>query len=37
MENKKAYEAPTVLTYAEEDLLELLGPAQTCTSGYTPT
>jgi hypothetical protein len=28
---KKEYEAPKVITYSEDQIIELLGPAQTCS------
>lgn len=37
MERKKEYEKPKVVTYSEEEILEIIGPAQTCTSGFNPT
>ncbi len=30
------YEAPKIITYTEEDILEKLGPAHTVTSGGPP-
>ena len=32
MDKKKEYEKPTIITYSEEDILEIIGPAETCTS-----
>ncbi len=32
-EDLPAYEPPRVLTYRGEDIINILGPAQTCTSG----
>jgi hypothetical protein len=34
---KKEYEAPKVITYTEEEFLEIIGPAKTCTSDFQPT
>jgi len=34
---KKDYEAPQVVTYSEDDIVELLGPAQTCSPSPCPT
>jgi len=31
-EKKPTYEAPKVITYSEDEIKELLGPAQTCAS-----
>jgi len=31
---KKEYEKPKVITYSEDEILEIIGPAQTC--GNTP-
>ncbi len=37
MDSKKiVYEAPKIITYTEEEILEKLGPAQTVTSGGPP-
>ena len=33
----KEYEAPKVITHTEDEVLEIIGPAQTCTTGYSPT
>ncbi len=33
---KKEYESPKVVTYTEEDILTIIGPAQTCTTGFQP-
>ncbi len=30
--DKKEYESPKVITYSEEAILEIIGPAQTMTS-----
>ncbi len=32
---KKQYEKPQVVTYNEEEIMDIIGPAHTCTS--TPT
>jgi hypothetical protein len=38
MKNKKnEYEAPKVMTYSEDEIIELLGPAQTCSPSPCPT
>ena len=37
MLKKKDYEKPTVITYTEDEILDIIGPAQTCTTGYNPT
>jgi hypothetical protein len=37
MENKKQYEAPEVITYSEDEIVEMLGPAQTCSPSPCPT
>ena len=29
---KKEYETPKVITYSEEEIIDIIGPAQTCTS-----
>jgi len=34
---KKEYEAPKVITYSEDEIIELLGPAQTCSPSPCPT
>ena len=34
MERKKEYEKPEVVTYSEEEMMEIIGPAQTCTSAF---
>jgi len=31
-EKKPTYEAPKVVTYSEDEIMEQLGPAQTCAS-----
>jgi hypothetical protein len=28
------YESPKITTYSEDELLDLIGPANTCASGY---
>ena len=33
----KQYEAPQVITYSEDDIVEMLGPAQTCSPSPQPT
>jgi len=33
-ELKKAYEKPSITTYTEEDISAMIGPAQTCSSGF---
>jgi hypothetical protein len=37
MERKKEYEKPKVITYSEDEIMDIIGPAQTCTTGYNPT
>ena len=37
MKQKTTYEKPMVITYSEEEILDIIGPAQTCTTGYNPT
>jgi hypothetical protein len=37
MERKKEYEKPKVITYSEDEIMDIIGPAQTCTTGYIPT
>ena len=37
MKKIRDYEKPTVVTYSEEEILDIIGPAQTCTTGYNPT
>jgi hypothetical protein len=37
MERKKEYEKPKVITYSEDEIMDIIGPAQTCTSVPTPT
>jgi len=38
MEKKKAlYESPQITTYTEEEIMEIIGPAQTCTSSGSPS
>jgi hypothetical protein len=34
---KLAYETPEIFTYSEEDIIDLLGPAQTCAPNPNPT
>lgn len=34
MQSKKEYEKPKVITYSEEQILDIIGPAQTCTTGF---
>ena len=34
---KNEYEAPKVITYSEDEIIELLGPAQTCSPSPCPT
>ena len=36
-EKKSVYEAPKVITYSEDEIIELLGPAQTCSPSPCPT
>jgi hypothetical protein len=36
-ENKENYQAPEVITYSEDEIIELLGPAQTCSPSPYPT
>ncbi len=33
---KQEYEAPIVITYCEDKILEMLGPAQTCSPSPCP-
>jgi len=33
---KKEYEAPQVVTYSEDEIVEMLGPAQTCSPSPCP-
>jgi hypothetical protein len=33
---KKEYEAPKVISYSEEEIIDQLGPAQTCSPSYCP-
>lgn len=33
---KKEYEKPQVITYSEDEILDIIGPAQTCTSTPCP-
>ncbi len=37
MKKQKEYEPPTVITYSEDEIMDIIGPAQTCTTGYRPT
>lgn len=32
IDKKKEYEAPKVITYTENEILDIIGPAQTCSS-----
>ena len=34
-EVKLTYEAPEILTYTEDEIIELIGPAQTCAPAPT--
>jgi hypothetical protein len=34
---KKEYESPKVITYSEDEIIEMLGPAQTCSPSPCPT
>jgi len=34
---RQQYEAPQVMTYSEDEIIELLGPAQTCAPSPQPT
>jgi hypothetical protein len=34
---KKEYESPKVITYSEDEIIEILGPAQTCSPSPCPT
>jgi hypothetical protein len=34
---KTEYETPKVITYSEDEIIELLGPAQTCSPSPCPT
>ena len=34
---RQQYEAPQVITYSEDEIIELLGPAQTCAPSPCPT
>jgi len=36
-DQKTTYEAPKVITYSEDEIIELLGPAQTCSPSPCPT
>jgi hypothetical protein len=36
-EKKEIYQAPQVITYSEDEIIELLGPAQTCSPSPCPT
>ncbi len=36
-EKELVYEAPKVITYSEDEIIELLGPAQTCSPSPCPT
>ena len=35
MDKKKEYEKPKIITYSEEEIKDIIGPAQTCTSSPT--
>jgi len=35
-EKKETYQAPQVITYSEDEIIELLGPAQTCQPSPNP-
>ncbi len=35
-EKKSLYEPPQVITYSEDEMIELLGPAQTCSPSPCP-
>lgn len=32
---KREYEKPKVITYSEDEILDIIGPAQTCTGSPT--
>jgi hypothetical protein len=34
---RQQYESPQVITYSEDEIIELLGPAQTCSPSPCPT
>ena len=34
---RQQYEAPQVITYSEDEIIEMLGPAQTCAPSPQPT
>jgi len=36
-EKKATYESPKVITYSEDEIIEMLGPAQTCSPSPCPT
>jgi hypothetical protein len=36
-EKKETYQAPEVITYSEDEIIELLGPAQPCSPSPCPT
>jgi hypothetical protein len=33
----KEYESPKVITFSEDEIIEILGPAQTCSPSLCPT
>jgi hypothetical protein len=35
-EEKLVYEAPKVISYSEDEIIDQLGPAQTCSPSYCP-
>ena len=37
MKKQKEYEIPKVITYSEDEIMSVIGPAQTCTTAYNPT
>ena len=36
-EKELTYQAPKLITYSEDEIIELLGPAQTCSPSPCPT
>ncbi len=32
MDKSKEYDKPAIITYTEEEIAEIIGPAETCTS-----
>ncbi len=36
-EKEIIYQAPQIITYSEDEIIELLGPAQTCSPSPCPT